>query len=296
MFISVIYYVYSIDLGEIFQNTWVTIAGFLVGILGLGVGIYTMLSKPKVNPRYFIKNNNLIEEVSGMSGLSIKYKNTDIPNLSVASVLFWNKGKKTLDRSDIAPINPLKIVLDNEYQILDVQTTLTTDFATNFSYTQTDKNIITLDFDFLDKDEGFVLQIVHTGKSSLDLSIEGKIKGVESINKNTVDSGNDFNSYFINRLFGFFLGNVISKTKRLYVNIAFATMGIILIALSIIIPAIDTSEDSFVTSGGFTIVFLVYGIIFFIFLIIINRGHIPSKFSNYIYDANTNSDKSSIRD
>ncbi len=48
-----------------------------------------------------------------------------------------------------------------------------------------DKTTYTLDFEYLDNDDYFVIQIIHNGSSQEKLGIEGKIKGVKSIEKVT---------------------------------------------------------------------------------------------------------------
>jgi xanthosine utilization system XapX-like protein len=162
-------------------DTILGIAGAVLGILGLITGyIFYKKSQRVKEPRYIIKSNNIIKDnITKLSDLNITYKDKKVANLTISKILFWNNGSETIDGSDIANTDPLRVESQNNKKILDakiIQVSLESNQPK--VVLNTAKNIVNISFDYLGKKEGFILQIIHDGTINEDLIFKGIIKGV----------------------------------------------------------------------------------------------------------------------
>jgi hypothetical protein len=113
-----------------------------------------------------------------MSGLKITYNDHGIANLSITSILFWNNGSETIDEQDRVASNPLRVGTNEGVQILDAKIAKSINQANRLSVDVDEEgNHAYLFFDYLDKAQGGIIQVIHTGLSSEDLSLYGDIKG-----------------------------------------------------------------------------------------------------------------------
>jgi hypothetical protein len=161
-------------------DTVLGLTGTILGMIGLFTGyVFYRRSRRVKEPFYSINSNNLIQDnVSSMTGLEVSYKGYPIESLTVTKILFWNNGADTIEKSDIVSANPLRIECSNGNRILDASV-----LETNNSSCQLVTEIMnagraaSIDFDYLDKSNAAVIQIIHTGKTSANLTLKGDLKG-----------------------------------------------------------------------------------------------------------------------
>ncbi|MBP2029909.1 hypothetical protein J2755_000843 [Methanohalophilus levihalophilus] len=155
------------------------IVGYIIGIVGI---IIAIKSRKEKRPSYSTRSFNIIDSsISKFESLNILYSDEQIENLTVSKLIFWNKGRETIDGSDITPAEPLFIVPKKNCKILDAKIIDSKEPANNFSLEKiADEKGFQLKFDYVDKDEGIIAKIVHTGTSGEDFEIIGKIKGAGS--------------------------------------------------------------------------------------------------------------------
>jgi hypothetical protein len=72
---------------------------------------------------------------------------------------------------------PPTITAKEEIKILNSSIIYTSTPANNFSISKENQKSIQINFDFLDKDQGGIIQVIHNGKSNKDLKVSGTIKG-----------------------------------------------------------------------------------------------------------------------
>ena len=96
----------------------------------------------------------------------------NLPSITTTRLMLWNGGRKTIDKTDIED-NPLKIVSKSGTEILDIVLLNTSNSESNVILNKKTKNIY---FSFLESGNGFVMDIIHTGASENDITIEGYIK------------------------------------------------------------------------------------------------------------------------
>jgi hypothetical protein len=111
------------------------------------------------------------------SNIEIKYNEIPVKNLTVSKFAFWNGGKDTIDRKDIPDLSKLSIQVKDDIEIYDARIVYATDEANSVRLNKQDKNIV-INFEYLDFHQGALIKIIHSGNSSEDLIISGKIKGV----------------------------------------------------------------------------------------------------------------------
>ena len=168
-------------------NTTLGIAGLVFGIVSLVTGyIFYRRGLRTKEPCYSIKTETLIAGYSAkFKDLTIHYKDKEIENLSVSKIAFWNNGSETINLDDIAPKAPLLIVVDKEAEILDAKVLEQTNLSSDFSLHLLDNGkYAQILFDFIDKRQGAVFQVIHTGTyPDTNLTIWGHIKGAEGISR-----------------------------------------------------------------------------------------------------------------
>jgi len=163
------------------DNPYVTLGLLLLAVVTFILMIlFYYRSKRIKRPYYAVRSINLIQNFrSKLSSLKISYKDEQVENLTISNVAFWNGGKETIRENDITNVKPLKILLKEPYKILDAKIICSNNPANEISVGEvgSDGRTLLINFEYLDANEGFVLQIIHDGDSSYDLSVSGIIIG-----------------------------------------------------------------------------------------------------------------------
>ncbi|NTW88945.1 MAG: hypothetical protein HGB26_07465 [Desulfobulbaceae bacterium] len=160
------------------------IGGFVLGLIGLiSSYIFYKLSIRAKEPSWGVRSINLIRSrTARIENLEIKFLGHDIENLTVSRVLFWNEGAETIDTTDITMANPVKLVFGGNTKVLDARVYAVNNSANQFKARIDEQdNVVFLEFAYLDRKNGAVIQVIHTGTSSEDVQILGDIKGVKVI-------------------------------------------------------------------------------------------------------------------
>ncbi|MBU7046787.1 MAG: hypothetical protein HXS54_10155 [Theionarchaea archaeon] len=152
-------------LGELINPS--DIVWFLATVL---VAFYLYLcARKEKRPCYVIR---------GVRNIPQKYYGIDMNGLTITKVLFWNDGRDTIRFEDIARADRLRFAIEANGKILDaiiVQVrTEANQFQVNVSK---DKSNAIVNFDYIDKNEGAVFQLLHTGESFRNIKFMGRIKG-----------------------------------------------------------------------------------------------------------------------
>ncbi|MBK9925306.1 MAG: hypothetical protein IPP66_08425 [Anaerolineales bacterium] len=159
-------------------------AGFIVGILGILLSIY--LYKKGIeskDPRCYYKTFKNISKLSDEKDTKIKitYGQEEVTRIFTTYVWVWNGGRKPINKTDIPSQSSVKInFCDEEFtpKILDYKIVKVSRPEINFSAFHSGETALAISFDFLDQDDGAVLEVQHTGSSDTELQSEGVILGV----------------------------------------------------------------------------------------------------------------------
>ena len=130
-------------------------------------------------------------------------------------------------------------------------------------------------FDYLDKGEGFVVQLIHTSPNNKDLYVDGTIKGIGDISKRIIH----FEPAYIR-----FLDKRLSKTgnDRTKDQIALKVMGWLTIFLGIVflIYSVMVLIKGNMKSVDIIMSFIC-SILYFIIGISLIRSSVPIYFKNF---------------
>lgn len=143
--------------------------------------IYAIVSnhknKEKKEFTYCLRSRTLIRRKKAkFEKLSIVYGGKQIDDLCVSNFTIWNSGNKTLNASDMVTSKELTITALEDGKILDVEILKCSEETNKFSLQLLDEHTVKILFDYVDKMEGVVIQIIHTGTNNF-LTIDCKIKG-----------------------------------------------------------------------------------------------------------------------
>jgi hypothetical protein len=166
------------------DNPWFSLAGPVVAIASLIVAfIFYRKSRRYKTPCYHVTRQSVIENsVPLLPGLSIQFNGVVQEVITVAKVAFWNDGAETIARQDIAEAMPLAIVVDEGGEVLNTTVIKSSDLANQFEIGEPTKQenghtSIPISFDFLDRGNGALAQVVHNGVETTQVWVEGRIKG-----------------------------------------------------------------------------------------------------------------------
>jgi uncharacterized protein (DUF1778 family) len=188
-----------------------------IGIVGFIGSLVTILSQKVKQPCYAILDFTVIDRKAvddhEAFPLKITYQDIEIKRIAITEIAFWNAGNESILRSNIASRDQLKIKLKNQAIFLDKPSIIfSSHTANNFQVFEYRKflNFVKFDFEYLDKNRGAVIQVVHDGSSEQDLEIIGSIIGVNKIKrKNYKSNDNDKLEKVVELLKNYILSGII---------------------------------------------------------------------------------------
>ena len=160
---------------------WAILA--VITIISLAYAIIcNQKNKEKKEFSYCLRSRTLIRKKKAkFEKLSIVYGGKQIDDLCVSNFTIWNSGNKTLNASDMVTSKELTITALEDGKILDVEILKCSEETNKFSLQLLDEHTVKILFDYVDKMEGVVIQIIHTGTND-SLEIDCKIKGGRPVN------------------------------------------------------------------------------------------------------------------
>ncbi len=158
------------------------IGGVISLIIGWILLLPTLRSKTLA---WTMSSRNIVKDFSSeLEGLEIRYRGEEVNNVSTAKVAVWNDGKETIRRDDIIEANPPRLTALGDvrflYAALIDHNNDESEFAIDVS---PDDKSVAIGWYYLDPRHGAVIQIVHTGVSDEDLTLEGKTIGGKIVRK-----------------------------------------------------------------------------------------------------------------
>ncbi|MBG3115353.1 hypothetical protein GHV30_06885 [Proteus mirabilis] len=159
--------------------------GTVIGIIGILIAIFIYVLTRKV---YKISSchefSNLINKnhSSLPQQISVMYDGSLVESVSSSEFVIWNSGNSVITKSALATKEPLRIEFSRKIQLLRYQVVASNNPINNIELKTDSKypNCILIDFDFIEKNEGARIEILHTGDKN-DVREKGKLIGVKSI-------------------------------------------------------------------------------------------------------------------
>lgn len=165
-------------LNQLIANPIFAIVSFLVGLVGTILAFISVKLEKKVKRlSYTTRSFNLLHDYSSrIPNAEILYAGKKIHNLRVVRIAFWNSGSETLNTSDLAEGDPLRIVIPQDSELLEKMKIIgRTNKANEVDVLEKADNTCKVTFDFLNSGDGAVIEIIQTGWSPFDFT--GQIKG-----------------------------------------------------------------------------------------------------------------------
>lgn len=174
-----------VKLGEwLNQSPWLNLLFLIIAVISLLASfLFYLKARKEIKPCFGIKSFQLISEsVSNIEDIDIIFKGVKIANLSTTKIAFWNEGRSTLNKSDVAQSDPLRVSISDDLKFLKAALTYQTKKANNCSIGLSDDNKeIILDFDYFHTNQGVIIEAFHTGDAKVSIAIKGSIKSAPHI-------------------------------------------------------------------------------------------------------------------
>lgn len=156
----------------------------IVTILAFIYAIYTQITNKECKRlTYAQKTNTLIHnQEKNFKKIGVFYEDKPIENLYVSKIAIWNSGNKVLKETDFVKDHHLDITLEEGCEILETNIINYTEKTNAFNAIQIDNRKLTINFDYAEKNDGIVLQIIHTGLKN-DINLSCKIIGGQPLKK-----------------------------------------------------------------------------------------------------------------
>jgi hypothetical protein len=162
-------------------NPFVTISGWVIGVISFVLAIVFYLKSSKERrPCYAVTSNNIIKQAQQLiPGLSVRYSGhgEELSNFTISKLAFWNAGRETIRKADLVKADPITVQAKEGCVLLGIEVLYASPSNDFGSQLHRDKKSAELTFDYIDRHEGIVLLIAHTGLSNDALTLTGKIKG-----------------------------------------------------------------------------------------------------------------------
>ena len=147
-------------INQLLKNPFFQIANTIFGFIGLTI-LIIMFIKKKKRLGLFIKPTKIFLDMN-LPEVRNTYNGESISTLFETEFVLWNKGKKIIQESDFAAAIEI-YGKDENLKILDVNYISSNCDENNFRYELNEKNHLIIHFDYLTKNQGIKLEILHTG-------------------------------------------------------------------------------------------------------------------------------------
>lgn len=165
------------NIKKLMENPYAWAVLSMCTIVALIFAIYTWFAgKKKKEISYFKSTFKVVKAgKSVIPKLDLLYDGQNIDDLTITKYAIWNSGNEVLNWSDIVIVSPLRIICNNA-KILDVQIIEQSDETNAFKILDKKDNYVKIEFDYVNINDGIVIQILHTGDAA-DIDVDCRIKG-----------------------------------------------------------------------------------------------------------------------
>lgn len=217
-------------------NPWLNLVFLILAVAGIAVSflLYVKGRKEKILV-YAMKSFNLIHNTAAkVPGLSVSHEGKTINTLTLTKIAFWNKGRGTINREDIAPTDRLAVFPQEEVAILDASIAYKSRDSNNFALERIGSRVV-VDFDYIDFHQGVVIDVYHTGETDAALILRGTVKGGHDL------IGAIPQDYLLDKTLGKVSSVVPSPSNSLLRFVRIVILLIIILIPGMIIMAIDVA-------------------------------------------------------
>ncbi len=215
-------------------NDIFVILSLLLSIIGLIATIKIAFIQKIL--QFNIFNSELINNKKfTLSKIKFLYDETPVEKLTTSKIVFWNNSFRAIKKKNIPKAAPLTISL-KEGKIIEISVLEGNETGNKVSISNTSDTHAIIKFDYLNRKEGGIIQVMHTGNED-SISISGKVIGGKiktSQEKHTnIHKAVHMILIFLYAYFSFLVfsiivpPNMISESRRLYLETVPEKYGII---------------------------------------------------------------------
>lgn len=169
---------------SIIANPWVGVIGTLVGIV-VSIVIY-MRGRQFQRTAYSCSSMKWYDGKSvPHADLKLTFRGKEIPRFTITHMAFWNSGNQVIRKSDFAPASQLRLRIPPDTEVFDIRVTASTAPEIRASVDSPDTFVacptgdeVPVNFDYLDPNDGFSIQVIHDAASLAEFTFLGKLPGV----------------------------------------------------------------------------------------------------------------------
>uniref|UniRef100_A6VSV1 Uncharacterized protein n=1 Tax=Marinomonas sp. (strain MWYL1) TaxID=400668 RepID=A6VSV1_MARMS len=164
-----------------FNQGWV---GTLIGVVGIPVSAivgYLIARYVRHKPKLVYQMNSLEllgeKESELPSDVTIFYQDQEVKRLKKTTIIFWNSGTAEFDGQNIVKSDPIRIEFSDGDNVLSYEVIKATTPSNEFKISISGKrNIINIQFDYLNPKDGAKIVILHDSDFFFP-NIKGSLKG-----------------------------------------------------------------------------------------------------------------------
>lgn len=160
------------------------VTGLVVGLVGVISGIlaayyFYLKARERIDPRYILRHEPLVDSSSGaMAEVSVRYRDAKVTNLNRCLLIIWNKGNRVITRASVAENDKIRLGLPDDATALGAGILWSSRAAIDLSSCVSNTgSTVSIDFAFLDADDGGVIEILYQGDPNASPTLMGSIMG-----------------------------------------------------------------------------------------------------------------------
>lgn len=156
------------------------IAGIAASLIGIPVAfILARKSRQRPQLRYAVDFNTILSTDDKLfdRGLKMTLGDKRIDSISRTRVALWNHHGDTIERSDNLESDRLRLNFDREDSVLQSRVLRESrpQIALSATFEERNASIVDISFDFLDAEDGGIIEVIHQG--TVEPKLLGTIKG-----------------------------------------------------------------------------------------------------------------------
>lgn len=158
------------------------VLGLVIGIAGILAGVLTsyyfyLKARERADPRYLLQFEPLVGSSSGaMKDVSLLFKGVEAADLNRCILVLWNRGAKVITHDAIAENDKIIVHLPDGSAALGAGVSWSSRAAVGLSASCVG-SCVTIDFDFLDENDGGIIEILYQGDRKTPPTLTGSIMG-----------------------------------------------------------------------------------------------------------------------
>lgn len=143
--------------------------GAIIGVAGVALALISLLLfwRSRISGLVALQSRSVSMIAGGNpvfpDGVEVQYRGTPVQRLTSSTVWIWNAGKKTVRGVDIVGHDPLRLRFSGEVLNVRIRKVTRKVLKIIVDTSKEEKKSVCYSFEFLDPDDGGVLEVLHTG-------------------------------------------------------------------------------------------------------------------------------------